>query len=544
MPQTHALNPLPSGSVSAPRGWRGRWTLSALAAAAVLTLAACGGGGGGSSASGNGGGQTAAAATYSGAVSGLGSIVVNGVRFSTSGANVTEAESEGAYARPFALGTTVSVSGEVDDDRATATATSVTVHGGVRGAVSAVDTSAGTLTVAGQLVQVDANTIFEGLNGAALTLAGLKSAVDAANATLTTTDTVYAEVHAVGDAATGLLATRVEQTSAAEALADGVAVLGKVVAGTLDTTAQRFGFLLRSGVTVTVNYAGAPVRPTGAALADGVAVRVILPASTDFSAIGNGSTVNATKVIVKRDRAIVGRAKLRGAVSAINGTTLTVNDVTVDVSQATFEGGLTLASLVAGNAATGVRGTVIKVTGTFANGVLVARKVEADSREYSVASGGGVKLYGTVSNATAASGASPATFSVQGVTLTLPASGVTLPANGAYVEVVASMVNGVLTVVRIGSEGGIGERSFELYGTAPCAAGSSDLMASFALTLRNGTSTTVDGRAATIDLEDGVRMTAGVPNAQCFVEVKGAASNGVVSATRIEVKARTVPAVN
>ena len=90
---------------------RGRAALSALAAAVALTLAACGGGGSGSSTASTSGGQATAAATYSGTVSGLGSIVVNGVRFSTSNARATDAETEGSYARAFALGTMVSVSG-------------------------------------------------------------------------------------------------------------------------------------------------------------------------------------------------------------------------------------------------------------------------------------------------------------------------------------------------------------------------------------------------------------------------------------------------
>ena len=147
-----------------------------------------------------------------------------------------------------------------------------------------------------------------------------------------------------------------------------------------------------------------------------------------------------------------------------------------------------------------------------------------------------------MSNATAGT---PATFSIQGVTLTLPATGVTLPSDGTYVEVVARLVNGVLTVVRVGNDDNRAQRSFEVYGTTPCATGSSDLMASFTLTLRNGTTTTVDGRTATIELENGVSMTSGQANAQCFVEVKGAVtSTNTVTATRIEVKARTVPTAN
>lgn len=525
MQHTTSLNSLRLNTLTPLRG---RLALSALASAAVLALAACGGGGSGSSTA-SSSGQATTAATYSGAVSGLGSIVVNGVRFSTSGASTTDAESSGAYARAFALGTTVSVTGDVDDNSATATASSITVHGGVRGAVTAVDTTSAikTLTVAGQTIQVDANTVFEGLNSASLSLAGLKAAVDAANLTVTAADTVYAEVYVVGDATSGFLATRVEQKAA---IAEGYAVVGKIVTGSLNATS--FGLLLRNGVTVTVDYSTATVRPNGVTLAEGTAVRVV--STTNPSTLSSGDTLTASKVVVKRDRAITGRAKVRGAVAAISGTTLTVNDVTVDVSQARFDDGLTLAGLTVG--------TVLKVEGTFTNGVLVAREVEADNREYDAANGGGVKLYGVVSSATVGT---PSTFSIQGVTLTLPATGVTLPTNGTYVEVVARLVNGVLTVVRIGNEDNRAQRSFELYGTTPCATGSSDLMTSFPLTLRNGTTTTVDGRTATIELENSVSMTSGLANAQCFVEVKGAVTSiNTVTATRIEVKARTVTPAN
>ena len=146
-------------------------------------------------------------------------------------------------------------------------------------------------------------------------------------------------------------------------------------------------------------------------------------------------------------------------------------------------------------------------------------------------------------NIVAANPDTATTFSIQGVTVAV-ANASSRPVNGAYVEVVASMVNGVLTVVRIGSDDRNAPRSFELYGTTPCVNGSSDLMTSFSLTLRNGTSATVDGRSATIELENGVNMTSGLTNAQCFVEVKGAASNGTVTATQIEVKSRTVVAPN
>lgn len=531
MPYPHTMNALSLTHLP------GRAALSALAAASLLVLAACGGGGGSSPSTGT---QATAAstATYSGAVSGLGSIVVNGVRFSTSGASTVDPD-DGAspYLRAFALGTTVSVVGDVDDSTATATASSIVVHGGVRGVVSAVSTTNNTLTVAGQVIKVDTNTVFEGLNGASLTLSGLQSAVDAANATVTTADTVYAEVYVVGDVANGFLATRVEQKSAQSMIDDHYAVVGKIVAGSLDTTAHTFSLLLRTGVTLTVNYADNIVRPVGTPLAEGTSVRVIT--ATDPA---GAASVTATKVIVKRDRAIAGRAKLRGVVASMTGNTWVVNDVTVDVSQARLEGLTSRANVAVG--------TFVKIQGSFSNGVLVASKVEADNREYDAGNGGGIKLYGVVSNATPASGTAPvipATFSIQGVTLTLPAElGVPLPGNGTYVEVIARLVNGVLTVVNLGS-GSDGARGFEVYGTTPCTNGSSDLMGgSFTLTTQRSGSTTstatVDGRYAVIKLENEVRMAAATPGtALCLVEVKGAVnSSGAIAATLIEVKSRTI----
>lgn len=518
MPYPHTMNALSLNRLP------GRMALSTLAAAAVLALVACGGGGGSSPSTGT---QATAAstATYSGAVSGLGSIVVNGVRFSTSGASTVDPD-DGAspYLRAFALGTTVSVVGDVDDSAATATASSIVVHGGVRGVVSAVSTTNNTLTVAGQVIGVDSNTIFA-INGSTQTLAGLQALLGGG--------TVYAEVYVVGDANGGLLATRVEQESA---LSGGYAVVGKIVAGSLDTTAHTFGLLLRTGVTLTVGYADNAVRPAGVALAEGTSVRVIT--ATDPA---GAASVTATKVIVKRDRAITGRAKLRGVVASMTGNTWVVNDVTVDVSQARLEGLTSRANVAVG--------TFVKIQGSFSNGVLVASKVEADNREYDAGNGGGIKLYGVVSNATAASGTAPvtpATFSIQGVTLTLPASGVTLPANGTYVEVIARLVNGVMTVVNIGNEDNRALRSFEVYGTTSCTNGSSDLMVSgFTLTQGSGSTTstaTVDGRNAVIDLENGVNMAAATSGtAQCLVEVKGAVnSSGAIAATRIEVKSRTL----
>lgn len=78
--------------------------LLALLMAAAGLLSACGGGGGGSAA------NTNAAALSSGTISGLGSIVVNGVRYETVGSQVLDADDGNtAITTPLRIGMTVSV---------------------------------------------------------------------------------------------------------------------------------------------------------------------------------------------------------------------------------------------------------------------------------------------------------------------------------------------------------------------------------------------------------------------------------------------------
>jgi hypothetical protein len=500
-----------------------RFTLSRGALAASLScglgllMVACGGGGDSSSTSTTPASTGVTTASYSGTVTGLGSIVVNGVRFATTGASTVDGDDPRlSHSSAFTLGSTVTVSGTVDDS--TGQATTVTVHGGVRGAVSAASASALTLTVAGQAIKIDANTVFEGLAGATFNLSVIESLV-AANTP------VYVEVYGVADATNTVLATRIEQKSA---LAAGYAVLGKVAS--LNTTAKTFSLTLRSGTTVTVDYASADVLPTGVTLADGLAVRV--RSAVNPATLSSGATLAATKVIVKGEKQSTGLAKLRGAVTAINGSIWTVGDVSVDVSKSPQLDDLSSLSAV-------TVGTVVKVKGTFVSGVLVATEVESDAHEARVNSGA-VRLYGVVSGATAATGSSLATFAVQGVTISIASgSALSLPADASYVEVRAQLVNGVLTATAIETARSTAAKPFEVYGTVPCPNGSSDLSTTFTLTLRNASTTTVNGAAATIKAERGVSLTSVVANASCLVEVKGTSGGtSAVTASVIEVKSR------
>jgi len=510
-------------------------TLSTLTAAvsAAFALSACGGGGSGGTAAAGG---TAGTAAYSGAVTGLGSIVVNGVRFSTTGADTTDADDPSQpFTGAIALGTTVSVTGAVDDASATGQAASIAIEGGVRGSVSAVDTTAKTLVVNGQTVLVNDATVFAGLNGAAFDLSTIAASVNA-----TTPTPVYVEVYGAADVSGTITATRVEQKAGVAAPAIKGSISG------LDSANHVFDLTLRTGVVAHVTYADTDVKPVASALVNGAGARVLVNA-TDAAAIKAATTgavnVTATKVIVKRDKQADGtKAKLEGAIKTIsdNHSTLTIGDVTVDLSQSPTVSGFASAAITDTGIAVGV---VVKVKGSFVNGVLVAKSIEADDNERKQA-GGGVKLYGAVTSHTAS------TFVVQGVTVTV-ATGSTLsvPADGTYVEVLAKPdTAGVLTAVSINTPSATASRPFEVYGITACNAGQSDLTgtAGFTLNLLRG-SLAVDGSTATVTTGRNVDLTtAGTYN--CLVEVKGTMStvNSVktLKASAIQVRLRTTSTLN
>lgn len=519
----------------------------ACAVASALALSACGGGSAGTASTNSN--TTVSTASYSGTVSGLGSIVVNGVRFSTTGADTLDGDDPSQpFTKALPLGATVTVTGTVNDATQTGQASQITVHGGVRGQVSAVDATAMTLTVDGQLIKVDANTVFEARQGSTFTLATI-----AANVNATTPVPVYVEVYGVADANNTVVATRIEEETSADLASRGHAIKG-AVSNLLATSASAgsFDLTLRSGVIAHVSYDATTVfRPDLLAVANGSNVRVLF-SSADAAALKtatSGTTVNvtATKVLVKRDKQSDGTtSKLQGAIKAISGTTWTIGDVSVDVSQSPkLEGSITLANATVG--------TIVKVKGTFTNGVLVASSIESDDHERVLA--GGTKLYGAVSASTDNSGLTPATastFVVQGLTVTMTsATRGNLPTVGTYVEVLAQTdaQTGLLNALKVETQAS-GSSAFEVYGTVPCSNGQSDLATIFTLTQRTG-ALTVDGSTATI--KAGKKVDLLTPAAtgatlQCLVEVKGSMAlvNNIntLQATAIEVKLRAAPLVS
>ncbi|MEO0345200.1 MAG: DUF5666 domain-containing protein [Pseudomonadota bacterium] len=95
-----------------------------------------------------------------GPISNFGSVVVNGVRYDTSAATFIVDDMPGTEA-DLAVGQVVIVKGAIDADGVNGTADEVIYDDAVEGPISAIDVGAGTITVLGQTVIIDAGTSFD-----------------------------------------------------------------------------------------------------------------------------------------------------------------------------------------------------------------------------------------------------------------------------------------------------------------------------------------------------------------------------------------------
>ncbi|HNP36907.1 MAG TPA: DUF5666 domain-containing protein [Woeseiaceae bacterium] len=125
-------------------------------------LAACGGGGETQTAGIDAGGEPAPNATVvsKGRISGFGSVIVNGVRFETSGATIVIDGKPGTEAN-LSVGQIVTITGTISEDGTSGTANNIAFDDDVQGPISALDASTGTLVVLGQTVNVTGDTSFD-----------------------------------------------------------------------------------------------------------------------------------------------------------------------------------------------------------------------------------------------------------------------------------------------------------------------------------------------------------------------------------------------
>ena len=131
-----------------------------MVALTALAVAGCGGGGGGSGGGPSGGIDRLGVST--GAITGFGSIIVNGVRYETSSSSFDiDDDSSGSSQDDLSVGDVVVVTYDTSDPTV-----AVTVIGdeAVEGPVNSVNVVADTLVVAGQTVLTDAGTSFDDSN--------------------------------------------------------------------------------------------------------------------------------------------------------------------------------------------------------------------------------------------------------------------------------------------------------------------------------------------------------------------------------------------
>lgn len=311
----------------------------ALVAAIVLTVSACGGG------ENMAGGGTGGTGVSFGTVTGFGSIFVNGVEFSTSGATISRddvsiSESE------LRKGMIVEVRGSIASGTS-GTAATVTVEEAVRGRVEALPTgtpiTGATLIVLGQTVHVDNTTIIDTNvpNFAAIT-AGM-----------------LLEVHGLRRADGAIAATFIERKTAPVVFA---------VRGTVanhNAGAQTFSI-----GALTVNYNGAIINDMPAPSGSNWNNLFVEVKGTICAGNPVCGTLTATKVEPEGlGVANAANAEIEGFVTALVSTSdFTVNSQRVVTTGSTmFLGGLQSEIVL---------GVKLEVEGSLAGGVLTATKVE------------------------------------------------------------------------------------------------------------------------------------------------------------------------
>jgi hypothetical protein len=311
------------------------------AAAAAIILAACGGGDSSTPAAANGDAQTGIASTVVGAISGFGSVIVNGVRFDDSSAKLSMDGADATRDR-LRLGMVVQVRGRVRSD-GTGIADNIRYDDCVEGPITAMNQVQNSLTVLGQTVHVGDETVFDGV-----TLRDMNS--------FSIGDTV--EVSCLPDPANNRLqATRMERKGA---FVNGVTEME--VKGAVANLNLAAGTCTIGGLTV--NFAGVPSAERPAGLANGMNVEA---AGRNFA---NGLLTADRLRDRDRDRiqTLDGDGiEVEGYVSDfVSIASFKVNGQAVDASSATFRNG---------TAADVLNGVKVEVEGSMVTGTLVARVV-------------------------------------------------------------------------------------------------------------------------------------------------------------------------
>jgi hypothetical protein len=319
---------------------------------ALIIITALSGCGGGSSSVANNGGIGGTGVTAAGTITAFGSIFVNGVEFETSNSSIN-IDDQNAAENDLKLGMFVTVTGTVDANGTTGTATSVIFDDDIQGRISSItvdpDGLSKTLTVFDQIILADkASTTYQNVTFNNL-------AVD---------DVI--EVSGFLDNAGVLHATRIEKNEDFVVGVSKVELKG-IVSGLSGTT-----FTLGS---FSVDFSG-PVDLSGVSgnvIANGMQVEV--------EGTLNGTTISATRIEEEDDLFDDDETKvsLEGIITNFAGnSSFRIAGQQIDASTASLEP----AGLILSN------GIIVEVEGPVIGSVLQATKIEAR--------GGDIKLEATV----------------------------------------------------------------------------------------------------------------------------------------------------
>jgi hypothetical protein len=496
---------------------------------AAAFLSACGGGGGGGDSdhsdadwSTNPAGAATfngAAAAYQGSISGLGSIVVNGVRFETTDSVVYDSDdfstnydsNTSTFSSPLSLGMTVALFGDVDDTQSLGRAARIRVVGGVRGTMSAITSSA--ITLPTQVIQINSATTYGGTSDGTLIAAAAVTTYADLAALVNTHPllTVYGLAQPDGS----FWATRVVVTNAATHALD-VAVRGTITSITGSTYTVQTG----PASSITVDCSACTIQPIGNTPVVGDAIRALAPLSTDW----DGTTLTATRLQLVNAAYLT---RFNGAPSA--STYVKIKGVATQTNGNWYVGGVQVSG------ATLTANTLYEIKGTWSGSTLVASRVEIEGQRsftngYNQAVTYSNEFYGAVSNL------SGNTFTVQGVNVNassayFPSGSIANLSNGTFVEVKGVYQSGTLNATKVeikyaSNSNASSGRVFEMYGQV---GGWSGINSTFNLT-RLGVTYTAQTSANT-------RFKYGTPSNGSYVEVKGYMdANNVFQVIKLELK--------
>jgi hypothetical protein len=351
-PSGRAIPALRTSEIFTDRSLKGIIQTALLVCIGVV-LVACGGGGGGT-------GDTPAtgAAVSQGVITAKGSVFVNGVEYSTSGATIRIDDNPGIESG-LKVGMVVRVRGTSDDATRTGTATQVEARDLLEGTISVV--GAGTITVMGQTVRIEDNVTRLNDDDAQKVFGQANFQVG---------DIV--EVHGFADDQGGLRATRVHRKLTGEFESKGfVTGLG----------ATSFGLSLTPGgaSVLTVNFTAGSL-PAGTVNGSLVEVK--------SAAAPAAGAVTATLVRLEDRLGAAGeKVEVEGIVSSGTLASFVVNGQQVVTSASTlYEGGLS------GDFAIGVK---LEAEGPLdANGAIAATKISFRSNIKIEADASGVTATG------------------------------------------------------------------------------------------------------------------------------------------------------